>query len=111
MVAFSESLFYEVEDRGRTRHGGEPGLRRDREFPLAEVMDARVILDVERVAEAVVKVVRDDIAPELLRPSMHQPAPGVPRAHTPPVPLGRAIGPRVGARDARAAMSDGIPNP
>jgi short-subunit dehydrogenase len=67
VVAFSESLFYEVEDQGVLVTAVNPGFVRTESFPL-EGMEPRLILTLERVAEAVVRVIRDDIAPELSVP-------------------------------------------
>jgi short-subunit dehydrogenase len=67
VVAFSESLFYEVEAQGVLVTAVNPGFVVTESFPL-EGMDRRLILTMERVAGAVVRVVRDDIAPELSVP-------------------------------------------
>ena len=83
VVAFSESLFYEVEDRGVLVTTVNPGFVRTESFPL-EGMDRRLILTLERVAGAVVRVVRDDIAPELSVPRYISPLQAF-RVLTPPL--------------------------
>ena len=102
VVAFSESLFYEVEGQGVLVTAVNPGFAGP-EFPL-EGMDPRLILTLERVAGAVVRALRDDIAPELSVPD-HQPAPGLPRADASSLPLGCAQGPRL--RPPRDEDADG----
>ena len=67
VVAFSESLFYEVEDQGVLVTAVNPGFVKTEGFPLVG-MDPRMILTMDKVAGAVVRVVRDDIAPELSVP-------------------------------------------
>jgi short-subunit dehydrogenase len=83
VVAFSESLFYEVEDQGVLVTAVNPGFVKTEGFPL-ESMDPRLILTLERVAGAVVRVVRDDIAPELSIPRFIGPLQAF-RVLTPPL--------------------------
>jgi NADP-dependent 3-hydroxy acid dehydrogenase YdfG len=63
VIAFSEALNYEVEDRGVLVTAVNPGLVSTEGFPQGHV-DPRLVLPVERVAEAIVRVVRRGIAPE-----------------------------------------------
>ena len=67
VVAFSESLFYEVEDQGVLVTAVNPGFVKTESFPMVG-MDPHLILTLDKVAGAVVRVVRDDIAPELSVP-------------------------------------------
>jgi len=83
VVAFSESLFYEVEDQGVLVTAVNPGFVRTESFPLVG-MNPRMILTLERVADAVVRVVRDDIAPELSVPRYISPLQAF-RVLTPPL--------------------------
>ena len=83
VVAFSESLFYEVEDQGVLVTAVNPGFVRTEGFPLVG-MDPRMILTLDRVAGAVVRVVRDDIAPELSVPRYISPLQAF-RVLTPPL--------------------------
>jgi short-subunit dehydrogenase len=80
---FSESLFYEVEDEGVLVTAVNPGFVVTESFPL-EGMDTRLILTLERVASAVVRVVREDIAPELSVPRYISPLQAF-RVLTPPL--------------------------
>jgi NADP-dependent 3-hydroxy acid dehydrogenase YdfG len=83
VVAFSESVFYEVEDQGVLVTAVNPGFVRTESFPLVG-MDRRMILTLDRVAGAVVRVVRDDIAPELSVPRYISPLQAF-RVLTPPL--------------------------
>ena len=83
VVAFSESLFYEVEHQGVLVTAVNPGFVRTEGFPLVG-MDPRMILTLEQVAGAVVRVVRDDIAPELSVPRYISPLQAF-RVLTPPL--------------------------
>ena len=83
VVAFSESLFYEVEAQGVLVTAVNPGFVVTESFPL-EGMDPRIILTLERVAGAVVRVVCDDIAPELSVPRWISPLQAF-RVLTPPL--------------------------
>ena len=67
VVAFSESLNYEVEDRGVQVTAVNPGFVATEGFPQ-DHLDPRFVLPVERVTDAIVRVVRDDIAPEMTVP-------------------------------------------
>ena len=83
VVAFSESLFYEVEDQGVLVTVVNPGFVKTEGFPLVG-MDPRMILTMDKVAGAVVRVVRDDIAPELSVPRYISPLQAF-RVLTPPL--------------------------
>ena len=83
VVAFSESLFYEVEDQGVLVTVVNPGFVKTEGFPLVG-MDPRMILTMDKVAGAVVRVVRDDIAPELSIPRYISPLQAF-RVLTPPL--------------------------
>ena len=83
VVAFSESLFYEVEDQGVLVTAVNPGFVKTEGFPLVG-MDRRMILTMDKVAGAVVRVVRDDIAPELSVPRYISPLQAF-RVLTPPL--------------------------
>ena len=83
VVAFSESLFYEVESQGVLVTAVNPGFVVTEGFPL-EDMNPRLLLSLERVAGAVVRVVRDDIAPELCVPRWISPLQAF-RVLTPPL--------------------------
>jgi short-subunit dehydrogenase len=83
VVAFSESLFYEVEDQGVLVTAVNPGFVKTESFPLVG-MDPRMILTLEKVAGAVIRVVRDDIAPELSVPRYVSPLQAF-RVLTPPL--------------------------
>ncbi len=83
VVAFSESLFYEVEHQGVLVTAVNPGFVRTEGFPLVG-MDPRMILTLDKVAGAVVRVVRKDIAPELSVPRYISPLQAF-RVLTPPL--------------------------
>lgn len=83
VVAFSESLFYEVEDQDVLVTAVNPGFVKTEGFPLVG-MDPRMILTMDKVAGAVVRVVRDDIAPELSVPRYISPLQAF-RVLTPPL--------------------------
>jgi NADP-dependent 3-hydroxy acid dehydrogenase YdfG len=83
VVAFSESLFYEVEEHGVLVTAVNPGFVVTESFPL-EDMNPRLLLTLDRVAGAVVRVVRDDIAPELSVPRWISPLQAF-RVLTPPL--------------------------
>ena len=63
VVAFSESLHYELEGTGVRVTAVNPGLVSTEGFPQ-DHLDPRLVLPVERVADAIVRVVRRGIAPE-----------------------------------------------
>ena len=67
VVALSESLFYEGESHGVLVTAVNPGLVATEGFPQDHV-PSRLVMRPERVAEAIVRVVREDIAPELAVP-------------------------------------------
>jgi short-subunit dehydrogenase len=83
VVAFSESLFYEVESQGVLVTAVNPGFVVTESFPLKD-MNPRLLLTMERVAGAVVRVVREDIAPELSVPRYISPLQAF-RVLTPPL--------------------------
>jgi NADP-dependent 3-hydroxy acid dehydrogenase YdfG len=63
VVAFSESLHFDTEPRGVLVTTVNPGFVATEGFPQDSV-PRQVVLDVEKVSGAIVKVVRDGIAPE-----------------------------------------------
>lgn len=63
VVAFSESLNFDTEDRGVLITTVNPGFVDTEGFPQDQV-PRQIVLDVERVSGAIVKVVRREIAPE-----------------------------------------------
>jgi short-subunit dehydrogenase len=67
VVAFSESLNYEAEDHGVHVTSVNPGLVATEGFPQTGI-DPRIVMKPERVAEAIVRVIREGIAPELSVP-------------------------------------------
>ena len=67
VVAFSESLNYETEKRGVLVTSVNPGFVATEGFPQ-ERMDQRFVLPVKRVADAIVRVLEEGIAPELSIP-------------------------------------------
>ena len=69
VVAFSESTNYDAEGRGRACHRGESRPRRRRRASRRTTCRRGLVMRAERVAEAIVKVVRDEIAPELAFPA------------------------------------------
>ena len=102
VVAFSESLFYEVEDQGVLVTAVNPGFVKTEGFPLVG-MDPRMILTMDKVAGAVVRVVRDDIAPELSVPRYISPLQAF-RVLTPPLyRWGMRKGRDMGLRGTEAA--------
>jgi short-subunit dehydrogenase len=83
VVAFSESLNYETEGRGVLVTAVNPGFVSTEGFPQNH-MDRRLVLPVRRVAEAIVTVVRRDIAPERTVPRWIAPLQAF-RVLTPPL--------------------------
>jgi uncharacterized protein len=83
VVAFSESVNYEVE--GRTVHvtSVNPGFVATEGFP-ANGVPGRLVMPAERVAEAVVRVIHDEIAPEYSVPRWVSPFQAF-RVLTPPL--------------------------
>jgi short-subunit dehydrogenase len=94
VVAFSEALNYEAEDRGVHVTSVNPGLVFTEGFPQTDV-DPRIVMKPERVAEAIVRVIREGIAPELSVPRWLGPFQAF-RVMTPPLY-------RWGVRRVRAA--------
>jgi short-subunit dehydrogenase len=64
VVAFSESLYYELAPQGILVTSVNPGLARTEGFPMRGMPDA-LVMDADRVARAIVDVVRRDRAPEV----------------------------------------------
>lgn len=83
VVAFSESVNYEVETRAVHVTAVNPGFVATEGFP-AEGVPQRLVMPAERVAEAVVKVVREGIAPEFSVPRWVSPFQAF-RVLTPPL--------------------------
>jgi short-subunit dehydrogenase len=83
VVAFSESLNYDTAPDGVLVTSVNPAFIVTEGFPRANV-PAPVLLEVDRVAEAVVKVVRNGIAPEYSIPRWISPF-QVFRVLTPPL--------------------------
>ena len=67
VVAFSESLHYEVERHGVLVTSVNPGFVQTEGFPQTK-MDPRLVMSMERVTDAIVRVVHEGIAPELSVP-------------------------------------------
>jgi short-subunit dehydrogenase len=67
VVAFSESLNYETEDRGVLITSVNPGFVSTEGFPQGH-LHPRLVMPVERVSDAIVRVVREGIAPEATVP-------------------------------------------
>ena len=63
VVAFSESLYYDAQPRGVLVTAVNPGFVSTEGFPQGHLPD-RLVMRPERVARAIVKIVRDGIAPE-----------------------------------------------
>jgi len=83
VVAFSESVNYEVEARTVRVTAVNPGFVATEGFP-ARGVPPRIVMPAARVAEAVVKVVRDGIAPEYSVPRWVSPLQAF-RVLTPPL--------------------------
>lgn len=83
VVAFSEALHYEVEAAGVRVTSVNPGFVSTEGFPQ-EHLDPRLVLPVARVAESVVRVIQDEIAPELSVPRWVSPLQAF-RVLTPPL--------------------------
>lgn len=67
VIAFSESLHLEVERHGVLVTAVSPGFVATEGFPQTD-LDRRLVLSIDRVTDAVVRVIRDEIAPELSVP-------------------------------------------
>jgi short-subunit dehydrogenase len=67
VVAFSESLAYDAADRGVLITSVNPGLVATEGFPQDHVQ-SRIVMRPERIADAIVKVVREGISPEYTVP-------------------------------------------
>lgn len=72
VVAFSESLHYEVERSGVLVTAVNPGFVSTEGFPQ-DHLDPRLVLSLDRVGDAIVRVVREGIAPELTIPRWMSP--------------------------------------
>ena len=83
VVAFSESLDYDASRSGVRVTAVNPGFVRTEGFPQTEI-PKRLVMEPERIAEAIVKVVRDDISPEYAVPRWLSPF-QVFRVLTPPL--------------------------
>jgi len=83
VVAFSESLSYEVERAGVLVTSVNPGLVATEGF-TQERLDPRLVIPVDRVAQAVVRVIQEEIAPELSVPRWVSPLQAF-RVLTPPL--------------------------
>jgi short-subunit dehydrogenase len=83
VVAFSESLNYDVERRGVLVTSVNPGFVATEGFPQERV-DQRFVLPVERVANAIIRVLVEGIAPELSVPRWVSPLQAF-RVLTPPL--------------------------
>lgn len=83
VVAFSESLSYEVERAGVLVTSVNPGLVSTEGFPQ-EHLDQRLVLPIDRVARAVVRVIQEEIAPEFSVPRWVSPLQAF-RVLTPPL--------------------------
>jgi NADP-dependent 3-hydroxy acid dehydrogenase YdfG len=83
VVAFSESENYDAERRGAHVTAVNPGFVATEGFPQND-LPTRLVMRPERVAEAIVKVVRDEIAPEYSIPRWVSPLQAF-RVLTPPL--------------------------
>jgi short-subunit dehydrogenase len=83
VVAFSEALNYEVAERGVLVTSVNPGFVETESFPQAK-MDPRFVLSMDKVSGAIVRVLRDDIAPEYSVPRWVSPLQAF-RVLTPPL--------------------------
>ncbi len=83
VVAFSESLHFEVERHGVRVTSVNPAFVETEGFPQQD-KDPRIVLPMDRVTEAIVRVVHEGIAPELSVPRWIAPLQAF-RVLTPPV--------------------------
>jgi short-subunit dehydrogenase len=67
VVAFSESLFYELEAHGILVTAVNPGFVATEGFPQAGI-DPRLVMSSERVADTIIDVLRSGVAPEISIP-------------------------------------------
>jgi short-subunit dehydrogenase len=67
VVAFSEALYYELEPKGILVTAVNPGFVETEGFPHHD-LDPRLVMKPERVAQAVLTVLRQGIAPEMSVP-------------------------------------------
>jgi NADP-dependent 3-hydroxy acid dehydrogenase YdfG len=83
VIAFSESLHYEVERHGVLVTAVNPGFVATEGFPQT-AQDPRLVLSMRRVTDTVIRAIRDDIAPEISIPRWIAPAQAF-RILTPPL--------------------------
>lgn len=67
VIAFSESLYYDAKPRGVLVTAINPGFVSTEGFPQWH-LPSRIVMKPERVADAIVKIVREGIAPEYTLP-------------------------------------------
>jgi short-subunit dehydrogenase len=83
VIAFSESLHFEVERHGVLVTAVNPGFVATEGFPQTE-MDPRIVLSMDRVTRTVVRVLQEGIAPEVSVPRWISPLQAF-RVLTPPL--------------------------
>jgi short-subunit dehydrogenase len=83
VIGFSESLFYELKDQGVLVTAINPGFVATEGFPHTD-KDPRMVMTPERVAEAIVDIVRKGKAPEVSVPRWIAPGQAF-RVLTPPL--------------------------
>jgi short-subunit dehydrogenase len=83
VVAFSESLHYEVEQHGVRVTAVNPGFVATEGFPQTN-QDPRLVLSMRSVTDTVIRAIRDEIAPEISIPRWIAPAQAF-RVLTPPL--------------------------
>jgi NADP-dependent 3-hydroxy acid dehydrogenase YdfG len=67
VIAFSEAVYYEAEGHGVRVTAVNPGLVVTEGFPQKRI-DPRLVMKPEKIADAIVRVIREDIAPEFTVP-------------------------------------------
>jgi short-subunit dehydrogenase len=67
VVAFSEAVNYEAEGHGVLVTAVNPGLVATEGFPQTKI-HPRFVMKPDRIGEAIVRVIREDIAPEFTVP-------------------------------------------
>jgi len=83
VIAFSESLHYEVEGYGVHVTAVNPGFVATEGFPQTD-QDPRLVLSMRRVTDTVIRAIRGDIAPEISVPAWIGPLQAF-RVLTPPL--------------------------